>query len=69
MLKQPWLILSGLPTSASKKGSQGCGKFYLKIVLTVKGIKWKCPIHKCHAREGVIIDHDVIVVFPLGRFY
>ena len=21
------------------------------------------------AREGVIIDHDVIVIFPLGRFY
>ena len=20
-------------------------------------------------REGVIIDHDVIVIFPLGRFY
>ena len=21
------------------------------------------------SREGVIIDHDVIVIFPLGRFY
>ena len=21
------------------------------------------------AREGVIIDHEVIVIFPLGRFY
>ena len=26
-------------------------------------------VHSTTLREGVIIDHDIIVIMPLGRFY
>ena len=41
--------------------SQSCSFLFITSSLFKKS--------SSRAREGVIIDHDVIVIFPLGRFY
>ena len=43
--------------------------YYFFIHLTLEFLPVSGPLTRWCARVGVIIDHDVIVIFPLGRFF